>query len=46
MNNKIKKFLDIFVASKATKNKALKIIPFKIRSYVGKKRYFPPVSRE
>jgi len=46
MNNKIKNFLDIFVASKATKNKALKIIPFKLRSYVGKKRYFPPVSRE
>ena len=43
MNNKTNKFIYIF--SKYIKNNN-KIIPFKLRSYVGKKRYFPPVSRE
>lgn len=44
MNNKTKKFLDIF--SKYIKNNN-KIIPFKaITSDVGKTKYFPPVSKE
>ncbi|BFS50142.1 ribosomal protein S3 (mitochondrion) [Madurella fahalii] len=44
MNNKTKKFLDIF--SKYIKNNN-KIIPFKaITSDVGKTKYFPPISKE
>jgi hypothetical protein len=44
MNNKTKKFIYIF--SKYINNN-FKIIPSKVRaSDIGKKRYFPPVSKE